>query len=121
MVADYSSFWHDTVLDARYAPFPSFAGTRPGAISLPATTLPGIGAQFAGEGSGGGIYVINMSRSNARLFPVIGGGFGLELEYSLLNHVDPADVFFVLDKSKVKGLIIDKMGGTNLFPWPSNK
>jgi hypothetical protein len=107
-IAGYAARYHNQPIPPFLAP-PGLGGQPLGAVGIPTTRIPGIAADFAGDG--GVIYVIRVPRGTAFL-PRGWQGLQLENEYIILNQVPPGGVVNVIPAGRVAPLTID---GNNLL------
>lgn len=104
-IAAYTAKWHTEAVPGFAAP-PGFAGEPLGAVGIPATNVPGIAANFGGEGV---IYVVRMPKAFA--IPAQGWqGLALEGEHVILNRIPPGSIVEVIPASRVAPLLVDESG-----------
>jgi hypothetical protein len=104
-IAGYTARWHVQPVPPFAAPS-GMAGVPLGAVGIPTTRIPGIAANFGGEGV---IYVIRVPKSVA-IKPMGWQGLQLENEFVILNQVPPGAVVQAIPASRVAPLMVDANG-----------
>jgi hypothetical protein len=104
-IAGYTARWHTAPVPPFAAP-PGMAGLPLGAVGIPTTRIPGIAANFGGEGV---IYIIRVPKEVA-FKPMGWQGLQLESELVILNEVPPGAVVQAIPASKVAPLMVDANG-----------
>ncbi len=103
-IAGYTARWHTQPPPDFLVP-PELAGQPVGAAGIPTTRIPGIAADFGGEGV---VYLIRLPRSAAIQVPQ--WGLAVENEYVILNQVGRDAVIEAIPASRIPALTVNETG-----------